>query len=41
LEQLRLLETGAKYLCVETDANLIGVDTMEDLERVRKIFANR
>jgi len=41
LEQLRLLETGAKYLCVETDTNLIGVDTMEDLEKVRKIFANR
>jgi 3-deoxy-manno-octulosonate cytidylyltransferase (CMP-KDO synthetase) len=39
LEQLRLLEFGAKYLCVETDAELIGVDTYEDLERVRKIFA--
>lgn len=38
LEQLRLLEKGAKYYCLETDANLIGVDTPEDLELVRRII---
>ncbi len=38
LEQLRLMEQGAKYLCVETKSDLIGVDTPEDLERVRKII---
>ena len=38
LEQMRLLETGAKYLCVQTDADLIGVDTPEDLEKVRSIL---
>lgn len=38
LEQLRLLENGAKYYCRETEINLIGVDTPEDLERVRKLF---
>jgi CMP-2-keto-3-deoxyoctulosonic acid synthetase len=35
---MRLLETGAKYLCVQTDADLIGVDTPEDLEKVRSIL---
>ena len=35
LEQLRLLEQGAKFLCVETKSNLIGVDTQEDLEKVK------
>jgi len=39
LEQLRLLETGAKYFCHETDLELIGVDNPEDLELVRKIMA--
>ncbi|MFC2130356.1 3-deoxy-manno-octulosonate cytidylyltransferase [Bacteroidota bacterium] len=38
LEQLRLLETGAVYYCMETDAELMGVDTPEDLERVRDYF---
>ncbi|MBM2816226.1 MAG: kdsB [Ignavibacteria bacterium] len=41
LEQLRLLEAGAKYYCSETDANLIGVDTEEDLIRVREIISKR
>ncbi len=36
LEQLRLLENGANYLCVKTDTELIGVDTLEDLKTVRK-----
>jgi 3-deoxy-manno-octulosonate cytidylyltransferase (CMP-KDO synthetase) len=35
LEQLRLLERGTKFLCVETKSKLIGVDTQEDLEKVR------
>jgi 3-deoxy-manno-octulosonate cytidylyltransferase (CMP-KDO synthetase) len=38
LEQLRLLEAGYKYYCVETDAELIGVDTPEDVERVSDLF---
>ena len=38
LEQLRLLEQEAKFLCVETKSNLIGVDTQEDLDKVRKIL---
>ncbi|MBI5326170.1 MAG: 3-deoxy-manno-octulosonate cytidylyltransferase [Ignavibacteriae bacterium] len=38
LEQLRLLENGAKYLCVETDLNTIGVDTEEDIEKVEKLL---
>jgi 3-deoxy-manno-octulosonate cytidylyltransferase (CMP-KDO synthetase) len=36
LEQLRLLELGYHYLCVETDDFLIGVDTPQDLEEVKK-----
>lgn len=40
LEQLRLLEQGAKFFCVETKSNLIGVDTQEDLDKVRKILEN-
>lgn len=35
LEQLRLLYNGYKIRCVETDANLIGIDTFEDLEKAR------
>jgi len=38
LEQLRLLEQGAKFLCIETKSNLIGVDTQEDLDKVQKIL---
>ncbi len=36
LEQLRLLQNGYKIRCVETDANLIGIDTFEDLEKARE-----
>ncbi len=39
LEQLRMLEHGARIRVVETDETSIGVDTSEDLERVRAIFA--
>ena len=39
LEQLRMLEHGAKIRVVETDETSIGVDTDADLERVRALFA--
>ncbi|MGE5479541.1 MAG: 3-deoxy-manno-octulosonate cytidylyltransferase [Chloroflexota bacterium] len=32
LEQLRLLEQGAVFLCLETRRKLIGIDTPEDVE---------
>lgn len=38
LEQLRALENGAKIKVVEVAARSIGIDTKEDLERVRKIL---
>ncbi len=41
LEQLRLLEDGATFLCVGTDKELIGIDTPEDLDRARRIFEKR
>jgi len=37
LEQLRAVEHGVQILAIEADAPSIGVDTQEDLERVRKI----
>jgi 3-deoxy-manno-octulosonate cytidylyltransferase (CMP-KDO synthetase) len=39
LEQLRALEHGIRIATVETEADTIGVDTPEDLERVRRHFA--
>ncbi len=39
LEQLRMLEHGAKIRVVETNETSIGVDTPADLERVRALFA--
>jgi 3-deoxy-manno-octulosonate cytidylyltransferase (CMP-KDO synthetase) len=43
LEQLRALENGIAIQVIETkcDCELVSVDTPEDLERVRRIFANR
>lgn len=38
LEQLRALENGHKIAVVETKFNCIGVDTPEDLERVRRLL---
>jgi 3-deoxy-manno-octulosonate cytidylyltransferase (CMP-KDO synthetase) len=38
LEQLRALERGATIRVIEADEPSIGVDTMEDLERVRRIL---
>ena len=37
LEQLRLLELGYNFYCVETDSNLISVDTQADLDLVRGV----
>lgn len=39
LEQLRILENGHPILVVDTEYVSIGVDVPEDLERVRKMFA--
>jgi 3-deoxy-manno-octulosonate cytidylyltransferase (CMP-KDO synthetase) len=39
LEQLRALEHGIRIATVETPIATIGVDTPEDLERVRRLFA--
>jgi 3-deoxy-manno-octulosonate cytidylyltransferase (CMP-KDO synthetase) len=47
LEQLRALEHGIRIQAIETTCDTIGVDTPEDLERVRRIcgtaadYANR
>ena len=41
LEQLRALEHGIRIKAVETEYDSIGVDTSEDLERVRAILADR
>jgi 3-deoxy-manno-octulosonate cytidylyltransferase (CMP-KDO synthetase) len=38
LEQLRILETGARIRVVEVEESSIGVDTEADLARVREIF---
>jgi len=39
LEQLRVLEHGYKIKTVETRYDTVGVDTAEDLEKVREILA--
>lgn len=39
LEQLRALENGIRIDVIETRHNSIGVDTPEDLERVRRLMA--
>jgi len=41
LEQLRALDRGVKIKVVEAASASIGVDTMEDLERVRAIIERR
>ena len=41
LEQLRALEHGYRIRLIETQFQPIGVDTPEDLERVRKLFATQ
>jgi 3-deoxy-manno-octulosonate cytidylyltransferase (CMP-KDO synthetase) len=39
LEQLRALEHGIRIKAVETQYDSIGVDTPDDLEQVRRLFA--
>lgn len=39
LEQLRALENGCRIKVIETNYETIGVDTREDLERVRKCLS--
>jgi 3-deoxy-manno-octulosonate cytidylyltransferase (CMP-KDO synthetase) len=39
LEQLRALEHGIRIRAVETNHDSIGVDTPEDLDRVRRLMA--
>ena len=39
LEQLRALENGVEILAIEASSPSIGVDTQEDLERVREIVS--
>jgi 3-deoxy-manno-octulosonate cytidylyltransferase (CMP-KDO synthetase) len=41
LEQLRALEHGIRIKAVETEFDSIGVDTPDDLERVRTIYAEQ
>ena len=38
LEQLRALENGFRIRVVETEYESLGVDTLEDLERVTRLF---
>ena len=38
LEQLRAIENGFKIKMVETDYHSVGVDTLDDLQKVREIF---
>ena len=40
LEQLRALENGYRIKVVETKASFVGVDTVEDLEKVNEIYRN-
>lgn len=40
LEQLRILENGYKIKVIETKKELIGVDTYEDLEKVRRVLSD-
>lgn len=41
LEQLRVLEGGYRIKVVETKFDTIGVDTVEDLERVKEYLASK
>lgn len=41
LEQLRILENGYPVHVVETKYETVGVDTYEDLEKVRQLFSNK
>jgi 3-deoxy-manno-octulosonate cytidylyltransferase (CMP-KDO synthetase) len=38
LEQLRLLQNGSKYLCFQTNQELLSIDTAQDLVEAQKKF---
>jgi len=38
LEQLRAMEHGYRIITAETTADAVGVDTPEDLDRVRQLM---
>jgi 3-deoxy-manno-octulosonate cytidylyltransferase (CMP-KDO synthetase) len=38
LEQMRLMQDNSIYRCIKTNEFLMGVDTPEDLERIREIL---
>lgn len=39
LEQLRILEKGFRMCCIETDCEMIGVDSPEDVQKVEAYLA--
>lgn len=41
LEQLRLLENSYRIKCIETNIQLIGVDTREDIELAEQVLSNQ
>ena len=41
LEQLRVLEAGHRIMVVRTEHDAVSVDTPDDLERVRALFAEK
>ncbi len=41
LEQLRFIDRGMSFQTVETDYHPVSIDTQEDLENARKLFACR
>jgi len=41
LEQLRALEHGYRIKLIETGFNTIGVDTPEDLEKVKQLMSGK
>ncbi|MGL5189400.1 MAG: cytidylyltransferase domain-containing protein, partial [Cetobacterium sp.] len=41
LEQLRVLENGYKIKVLETPFEIIGVDTQDELEKVRKYISEK
>lgn len=41
LEQLRLMEAGARFTCVETEQLFLAVDTEQDAERVRDVLRSQ